>query len=59
MDLLNFIQVTSKQLHPNSRVFIEGFEILCDFFSVEASVKRFFYFFKTKGGMAKKCGGSK
>jgi hypothetical protein len=54
MDLLNVVQVSLTQLHPNGWAFIRGFQIMCKHLEVDISGEKFFYFFQTKDGVTKR-----
>ncbi|KAF7842320.1 uncharacterized protein G2W53_004618 [Senna tora] len=44
--LLNYVGCTPSMMMPNSWTLVGGFEALCNFHKVEATVEAFFYFFQ-------------
>ncbi|KAF7842324.1 uncharacterized protein G2W53_004622 [Senna tora] len=46
--LLNYVGCAPSMMMPNSWTLVGGFEALCNFHKVEATVEAFFYFFQMK-----------
>ncbi|KAJ1389664.1 hypothetical protein SESBI_38108 [Sesbania bispinosa] len=47
-NVLRNLNVAPSQLHPNSWAFVKSFIIVCEYFDIVPTVRKFFYFFNSK-----------
>jgi len=50
--ILNEIQTTPSQLHPNTWALLKVFQILCKYLSIQPTVNKFMFFYQMKYGMS-------